>query len=61
MDADMERNMKSWKVPQSDIDELKAVEEFLRAWKEYKKAKDEGRLTEEMKREFLQMMEDLSK
>jgi hypothetical protein len=54
------RHARDLGIPETDIAELNKFTRFLRARKEYRKAKDENRVTDQMRREYLRMIADLS-
>jgi hypothetical protein len=61
MDAEMERKARKLGLPEGDIKELRKFSEFLAKRKAFRKARDEGTLTEEMKREYRELIDNLDK
>lgn len=57
----MESNMRKWGIPEGEVRERVKFSEFLAKRRLYRKARDNGTLTEEQEREYRQLIENLDK
>ena len=60
MDEKTLEHLRENKVPETDIAELARLAEFLRARKAYREARDRGEVTDEMRREYVGLIEGLA-
>ncbi len=61
LDPETERRLSDMGIPECDIDELRKFSEFLAKRKEYRKARDEGKVTDEMRRKYVDLINSLDK